>query len=279
MIAWKGGIGHYIGWMKPRLEEMHRALKPTGSIYLHCDPHASHYLKVAMDKVFGADNFRNEIIWHYYNKMHDRRKKMFPRATDTLLFYVKDARSDFTFHQLKEKREKPIKQLLRVKRDGKMVNRKDEHGRVMYKESTHKIMDNVWRIPALQPAAREKLGYPTQKPEALLQRLIEASTERGAIVLDPFCGCGTAMAVAHKLKRQWIGIDISPTAIGIIEQRLQKIGAEVEIVNGIETVDDLRTLKPREFKNFIIRRVYGTRNTRTPQFGIDGFSFMEQLTD
>jgi DNA modification methylase len=275
---WKGGIEHYIGWMEPRLRELHRVLKPTGSIYLHCDPHASHYLKVSMDKIFGADNFRNEIIWHYYNKMHDRRKKLFPRATDTLLFYVKDARADFTFHQLKEKREKPIKQLLRQKVNGRMVNKKDAAGHVQYRISTHRIMDNVWRIPALQPAASEKLGYPTQKPEALLKRLVEASTDRGDVVLDPFCGCGTAVAVAHQLSRRWIGIDISPTALDIIDQRLSKLGAQVEIVNGISTVDDLRTLEPFEFQNFIIKRVYGTHSPRkTADFGIDGYSFFEKL--
>jgi DNA modification methylase len=274
---WKGGIGHYIDWMRPRLEELHRVLKPTGSIYLHCDPHASHYLKVAMDSIFDADNFRNEIIWHYYNKMHDRRKKMFPRATDTLLFYVKDARANFTFNQLKERRDKPVRQLLRTKRDGKMVNKKDAQGHVQYKVSTERVMDNVWRIPALQPAASEKLGYPTQKPEALLRRVIEASSNRGDVVLDPFCGCGTAVAVAHLLKRQWVGIEISPTAIDIITARMGKIGAVVEIENGIDTVEDLKGLAPREFQNFIIKRVYGTHNPRRPEFGIDGFSFMEQL--
>ncbi len=273
---WKGGIGHYIDWMKPRLEEMKRVLKPTGSIYLHCDPHASHYLKIAMDRIFGVENFRNEVIWHYYNKMHDRRKKMFPRATDTILFYVKDVQSPFTFNQLRETREKPVKQLLREKVNGKMVNKKDEHGRVQYKISHDKLMDNVWRLPALQPAAREKLGYPTQKPEALLKRVIEASSNRGDIVLDPFCGCGTAVAVAHKMQRQWIGIDISYAAVDIIVERMSKIGAVAVVKGGLESVSDLRNLEPIEFQNFVLKRVNGAANPNA-DMGIDGFSFMEEL--
>jgi hypothetical protein len=135
----------------------------------------------------------------------------------------------------------------------------------------------LWEIDKLNNSSKEKLGYPTQKPEALLTRVIEASSNRDQIVLDPFCGCGTAVAVAHMLKRQWIGIDISPTAVEIIKERLNGVNADVQVVNGIETVDDLRDLKHREFENHIIRRVYGKHNTASPQFGIDGFSFLEEL--
>jgi site-specific DNA-methyltransferase (adenine-specific) len=211
----------YLTMMAPRLVELRRVLKPTGSLYLHCDPTASHYLKLLMDSVFGVGNFRNEITWYYYNKIHDRRKKLFPKATDSLLFYVVDTESDFTFHQLKERRETPVRQLRRKKVDGHMVNVKGEDGHVLYRISEERTLDNVWRIPCLQPAASERLGYPTQKPEALLERIIQASSNEGDLVLDPFCGCGTAIAVAERLNRRWIGIDITHLAITLMKHRLR----------------------------------------------------------
>jgi site-specific DNA-methyltransferase (adenine-specific) len=210
----------YLAMMAPRLVELRRVLKRTGSIYLHCDATASHYLKLLMDAAFGVANFRNEIHWYYYNKMHDRRKKLFPRATDTILFYVKDIEADFTYHQLKEKRDEPVRQLLRKKVGGKMVNVKDDEGHVVYRVKDDRTIDNVWRIPCLQPAAPERLGYPTQKPVALLERIIEASTNEGDTVLDPFCGCGTTVHAAQILKRHWIGIDVTALAIALIKNRL-----------------------------------------------------------
>jgi site-specific DNA-methyltransferase (adenine-specific) len=210
----------YLAMMAPRLIELRRVLKDTGSIYLHCDPTASHYLKVLMDSIFQPVNFRNEVIWYYYNKMHDRRKKLFPRATDTLLFYAKNVESSFTFHQLQEQRESPIRQLARKKVAGKMVNVKDAAGHVVYNIRETRVLDNVWRIPALQPASAERLGYPTQKPVALLERIIQASSNLGDTVLDPFCGCGTAIDAAQKLGRSWVGIDITYLAIGLIKSRL-----------------------------------------------------------
>lgn len=210
----------YLTMMAPRLVELHRVLKPTGSLYLHCDPTASHYLKLLMDAIFGAGQFRNEIIWYYYNKMHDRRKKLFPRATDTLLFFVKNTNAPFTFHQLKEERDQPVRQLRRKKVDGRMVNAKDKDGHVIYNLKHDRTIDNVWRIPCLQPAARERLGYPTQKPEALLARIVQASSNDGDVVLDPFCGCGTTIAVAERLHRRWIGIDVTHLAIALMRHRL-----------------------------------------------------------
>jgi DNA modification methylase len=210
----------YLSMMAPRLVELRRVLKRTGSIYLHCDVTASAHLRLLMDAVFGPKNFRNEVIWYYYNKMHDRRKKMFPRATDTLLFYVRDLSSGFTYHQLKERREKPAKQLLRKKVGGRMVNVKGADGHVRYRLKEDRTIDNVWRIPCLQPAAREKLGYPTQKPKALLDRVIQSSTDDGDLVLDPFCGCGTAIEAAEALGRGWIGIEITQLAIALVRHRL-----------------------------------------------------------
>jgi DNA modification methylase len=235
----------YLCMMAPRLLELRRILKTTGSIYLHCDPTANHYLKVLMDAVFGQRNFRNEIIWYYYNKMHDRRKKLFPKANDTILFYAKDVDSDFTFHQLQVKREIPVKQLARKKLEGRMVNVKDENGHIVYRIRNDRILDNVWRIPCLQPAAKERLGYPTQKPEALLERIIAASSNEGDVVLDPFCGCGTAVIAAERLKRKWIGVDITHLAMTLIKHRLQDSFGEqahYQVVGEPVSIPDAETL-------------------------------------
>ena len=215
------GMQSYLTMMAVRLLEMRRVLKDTGSIYLHCDPTASHYLKALMDAIFGARNFRNEVHWYYYNKMHDRRKKLFPAATDTLLFYAKDREGEFYFKQLTELRDKPVRQLKRKKVDGKMVNARDTDGNLMYQVKTDRTIDNVWRIPCLQPASGERIGYPTQKPLALLNRVIEASSKEGDVVLDPFCGCATACVAAEILGRQWVGIDLSPKATELVNVRLQ----------------------------------------------------------
>lgn len=272
---WKGGINHYIAWMQERIFECHRVLKSTGSIYLHCDYHASHHLRVMMDRIFGDNNFRNEIYWYYYNKMHDRRKKLFPRATDTLLFYVKDEDSDYTFNMLEEKREKPVKQLLRKKVKGKMVNVKDEKGHVVYRIRDKRIVDSVWRLSMLQPADRkERYGYPTQKPEHLLRRVIEASSNPMNIMLDPFCGCGTAIAVAHKMGRRWIGIDVSPTACDLMERRMRSLNVSPKMVGMPLTEDDLRKVDPFEFQNWVCRRLFGRVSKRkTADMGIDGYTF------
>jgi site-specific DNA-methyltransferase (adenine-specific) len=229
-VLGRGSLFAYLVSMTARIAEIHRTLKTTGSFYLHCDPTASHYLKLVCDALFvtrGGD-FRNEIYWYYYNKMHDSRKKLFPRATDTLLFYVKNIESDFTYYQLQEKRDQPVKQLKRKKVDGVMVNARDEDGSLMYQIKEDRTLDNVWRLPCLQPAAPERLGYPTQKPEALLERIISASSNEGDVVLDSFCGCGTTVAVAQRLKRQWIGMDITYQSIALVLRRLEKtFGKEV----------------------------------------------------
>jgi len=212
--------------MAPRLMELRRVLKPTGSIYLHCDSTAGAYLRLLTDAVFGPLSFRNEIVWYYYNKIHDRRNKLFARATDSVLFYVRDPTAAFTYHQLKEKRDKPVKQLARKKVNGRMVNVKDADGKLVYRIKEDRTIDNVWRIPCLQPAAKERLGYPTQKPEALLERIIKASSNEGDLVLDPFCGCGTTVAVAQRLNRRWIGIDITHLAVTLMKYRLENTFGE-----------------------------------------------------
>lgn len=268
----------YLAMMAPRLLELHRVLRPTGSIYLHCDVTASAYLRLLMDAVFKPQNFRNEIIWYYYNKMHDRRKKLFPRATDTILFYVKDVAVNFTYYQLKEMRDKPIQQLARKKVEGRMVNVKDEAGHVVYRTKEDRTIDNVWRIPCLQPAAQERLGYPTQKPEALLSRIIQSSSNEGDVVLDPFCGCGTTIAAAQALDRKWIGIDVTHVAIGLIKHRLFYAygnDVEYEVIGEPVSLPDAQRLareSPYQFQWWAAGKVGGRlgENKKGADQGIDG---------
>ena len=207
----------YLIWMAVRLIEMRRILKPTGSIYLHCDPTASHYLKVTMDSIFGKENFHNEIAWHYYNK-YARGTRVFGRNYDQILFY---AFGNYTFHPQREERDKPVKQLVRENVDGVLKNKRDAEGNLMYRTSTDRKVDAVWRIPCVQPAAKQWLGYPTQKPLKLLERIILSSSNEGDTVLDPFCGCATALVSAERLERQWTGIDLSELAAKLVHSRLK----------------------------------------------------------
>lgn len=263
----------YLSMMAPRLMELRRVLKQTGSIYLHCDVTASAHLRLLMDAVFGPKNFRNEVVWYYYNKMHDSRKKLFPRATDTILFYVRDLSSAFTYHQLKERREEPIKQLLRKKAGGRMVNVKGADGHVVYRLKEDRTIDNVWRIPCLQPAASEKLGYPTQKPKALLERIIQSSTNEGDLVLDPFCGCGTAIEAAQALNRNWMGIDITHLAIALVRHRLRGAfgkSLKYKVIGEPVSLPDAETLaasEPFQFQCWALGLV-GARPTE-PKKGAD----------
>ena len=208
----------YLIMMAVRLIEMRRLLKPTGSIYLHCDPTASHYLKMTMDSIFGREHFMNEIVWHYYNK-YARGTRVFGRNYDQILFYALGAH---TFNPQREKRDKPTKQLVRENVDGVLKNKRDAQGNLMYRTSTDRKVDAVWRIPCVQPAAKDYMGYPTQKHIRLLERVIATSSNPGDIVLDPFCGCATACIAAEKLGRQWVGIDISPKAADLVKVRLQR---------------------------------------------------------
>jgi site-specific DNA-methyltransferase (adenine-specific) len=206
----------YLVMMTARLVELHRVLKPTGSLYLHCDPTASHYLKIVLDTIFGGENFRNEIVWCYTRPSNVYKK--FPRTHHILLFYAKG--EDYTFNrdairipynpesEARSLRGAGIKSVMGTKG----VDRLHPQG---------KIPEDWWLIPELQGNAAERLGYPTQKPLALLERIVLASSNPGDLVLDPFCGCGTAIAAAQKLGRRWIGIDITYLAISLQKYRLQ----------------------------------------------------------
>lgn len=221
----------YLVMMTPRLLELHRVLKTEGSIYLHCDPTASHYLKLIMDAIFGAENYLNEIVWHY--RKWPSGKFTFQRNHDIILYYSK-ANSRFrVFNQLYMERAPST-----LKRFGlsKILSGFDETGqrlpsRTTGEDSEGVRQDDVWEIARVPPI---KQLFPTQKPEALLERILLASSNEGSVVLDPFCGCGTAIITAEKLGRHWIGIDITHLAISLIRNR---ISTEIsKVINPIKVI-------------------------------------------
>lgn len=252
---WKGGIEHYISWMEPRLRECHRLLKDGGSMYLHCDWHANAHLRILMDKIFGENNFQNEIIWCYGGGGASVGR--FARKHDNIFFYTKSKKYIFNPQFAPYKPHSPF----------------HSKGEPYRKEG--KVMEDYWLIEGLGSTSKEKLGYPTQKPERLLERIIKASSNKEDIVLDPFCGCGTTLASAQKLGRNWIGIDVSPTACKLMAKRLKKefkIG--VRIVRGETDIEYLRKLAPFEFQNWVITEKFLGRvsDKKTGDMGIDGFT-------
>ena len=259
---WAGGIDHYISWLKERVAEMHRLLKPTGSIFLHCDHHANAYIRVyILDKLFGDNNFRNEIIWSYQGT--GEPKVFFKRKHDVIFFY---ARSEKAFFNLEDSTE-PISDFSKSKytkidRYGKYKEIKHKSGKV-YKQYLRisQRMRDVWEIPILNSMSKERIGYPTQKPEKLIERIIKASSNENDIVMDPFLGGGTTVAVADKLKRQWIGIDQSVQAIKISEMRLQKHRSLFSLPFSLQLhkydYDDLKNKSPFEFEKWIIGQFGG----------------------
>jgi len=275
---WKGGINHYIEWMRDRVFELHRVLKDTGSFYLHCDWHASPYLKVMCDDIFGYNNFQNEIVWHY--KTGGLSKKRFARKHDILLFYLKRNNKGI-FNPLKEKAYIPTLKgrtfalkKLGAEIDNEGCNVCGQKGGFYHMSS----MTDVWIIPPLFRNNRERLGYPTQKPEALLERIIKASSNKGDLILDPFCGCGTTIAVAQRLGRKWIGIDVSPSACKLMKNRVERNGARgPEIIGQPLNIEELKALPPFEFQNWCVGALGGTINPKkVGDMGIDGFSFMHR---
>ncbi len=234
----------YLSMMAPRLVELRRVLKDTGSIYLHCDPTASHYLKLLMDAIFGAVNFKNEIIWHY--RKWPSGKYTFQRNHDVLFFYSKTNNRKRTFNQLFMERAAST-----LKRFGnsKIVSGYDDSGRRIpsrteEENSAGVRQDDVWEIGRVPPI---KQLFPTEKPAALLARIIEASSKKGDVVLDPFCGCGTTIAVAQELNRHWIGIDITHLAVALMKHRLEdmfgeKIRKTYKVIGEPVSLPDAKTL-------------------------------------
>ena len=215
---WEGGLKGYLKFMEPRLIECRRVLKDTGSLYLHCDPTACHYLKVMLDTVFGIKQFRNEIVWHYANKLRQKAYRKFTQLTDIIYWYSKS--QCYTFNPQYEELSKPKKYAKITWVNGKKVNVKDKNGETVYITSEKRLTGNLWCF-GLLTNGKERLGYPTQKPVALYQRMIKASSNQGDTVLDPFAGSGTTLDAAHTLGRQWIGIDVGETAIETIQERMR----------------------------------------------------------
>lgn len=328
---WSGGMDHYIAWLKERVEQMHRILKPTGSIFLHCDWHANAYIRAEiLDKIFGYNNFRNEIIWKRKTGRGETNHKAssFGVSTDTIFFYSKS--NQHTFHsQFNSEAEgyqdyidkffihtdekgrkfriadlsspsprpnlmyeykgyKPPKngwaiskeKMEQFEEEGRLHFPKDPNGRIQRRrfldELQGKPVQNLWDdIDMISHQSKERIGYPTQKPEALLRRIIECATNEGDTVLDPFVGGGTTIAVAEKLNRNWIGIDQSVQAIKVSEFRLY---AELNLFSQLFTVqlhkydyDTLRYKNAFEFESWIVQQFGGTANTKQRNdFGLDG---------
>jgi DNA modification methylase len=296
----------YLAMMAPRLQELRRVLKPTGSIYLHCDPTASHYLKLLLDAVFGPKGFQNEIVWKRTTVHSD--SKTWSRVSDTLLFYTKtdrfvwhslyephsdeyvkakygqddlDGRGPYTLHDMTSPSPRPNMMYVwkgfpypakgwrfqkstmeKLDRDGRIYYPKNKDGSLntrrrprlkrYLREMSGLLMGNVWSdINPINSQAQERLGYPTQKPLALLERIIEASSNKGDLVLDPFCGCGTTIDAAQKLGRRWIGIDITHLAINLIRHRLrdshgEQIKKKYEVIGEPTSVPDARVLAAQD---------------------------------
>ena len=223
------GMQSYLTMMAARLLEMRRVLKDTGSIYLHCDPYASHYLKMLMDAVYGARHFKNEVVWSY--RRYTAKSNRFQREHDVILYYGKGSP---TFNVVYEpygegsgKRDSHYKQ----DEEGRWFRWQKRRGQEPYKVylSEGRRTGDVWQISHINASAKERVGYPTQKPLALLERIIKASSNEGDVVLDPFAGCATACVAAEKLGRQWVGIDLSPMAYRLVQERLARevqVGSE-----------------------------------------------------
>lgn len=287
----------YLAMMAPRLVELRRVLKPTGSLYLHCDPTASHYLKLLLDAVFGAENFRNEIVWKRKAGRGETSNAAirFGVTVDSILFYARSPKARFN-RQHRANNEKYIaskftnvdengrlyhldnitspsyranliyeykgiqpppkgwavsrERMEEMDREGRLYIPKDPTKRIRRKryldELEGETVDSLWDdIPPINSQAQERLGYPTQKPQALLERILSASSNEGDVVLDPFCGCGTTVAAAQKLGRSWIGIDITHLAVGLMKTRLSdSFGAQAKyrVIGEPVTADDAAAL-------------------------------------
>ena len=297
----------YLAMMSPRLVELQRKLKPVGSLYLHCDPTASHYLKLLLDAVFGTNSFKNEIVWQRTNA-HNMRTKGYVRANDIILFYSKSDRFTFneqyteygpeqmkrfkpdetgrlykaenmTFSTRSPKRQfewrgsKPpanrswgasLEQLEKWYAEGRILLKKDGTPRLdglkIYLDETKgkPITTNWTDIERISNTSAERLGYPTQKPVALLERIIATSSNPGDVVLDPFCGCGTTIDAAEKLGRKWVGIDVTPVAMTTIKKRLIDTYESTKKVRFLRASDaEARAGEPKSSEKELVVRIIG----------------------
>jgi DNA modification methylase len=320
----------YLAMMAVRLVEMRRILKPNGSIYLHCDPTASHYLKLVLDSIFDVSNYRNEITWKRTTAHNDPGR--YGKNTDIILFYSKSSKwtwnqqhvgytekyLDRFSHKDADGREwqddnltakglsgggytyeyKGITSFWRVPEE--TMKRLDAEDRLYFTskggirvkryldESKGYAIQALWDdIPPINSQAKERLGYPTQKPLALLERLISASSNPGDVILDPFCGCGTAVDAAEKLERQWIGIDITHLSIDLIERRMKDRYPELKtkgafkvlgVPQDFESAEKLARERPDQFEKWAVTRIPSARpyKIRGADSGIDGILLFKQ---
>ncbi|MDR1269062.1 MAG: site-specific DNA-methyltransferase [Planctomycetaceae bacterium] len=276
---WAGGIDHYITWLKERVEQMYRLLKPTGSLFLHCDWHADAYIRVfILDKIFGEKNFINQIIWHY--NTGGKGKKSFLRKHDTIFFYAKSKK--YVFNQ-------DLVKIPRTAGTAHLRHGTDENGREYYEDFSPRKSGKQYRwyldegltpmdvwldIQAINPSARERIGYPTQKPEALMERIIQCASNEGDLVLDPFLGGGTTAIVADRLNRRWIGIDQSVQAVKVTDLRFQQhpeYFSEYTVQLHKYDYDKIRNDDPFDFQTWIVQQYGGIPNIRkVGDLGIDG---------
>jgi DNA modification methylase len=291
-VLGESDIMAYLCMMAPRLVELRRVLKRSGSLYLHCDPTASHYLKVLLDGVFGAACFRNEIIWRY--RRWPARARRFQRMHDVLLFYTASATGEQTFNTLygyEKLAESTLKTFGTKKQraDFSSGRRKpsvedtetagpplSDFWDIEEVAASGPPLSDAWEVGVIAAIGKERTGYPTQKPEALLERVVRASSGEGDVVLDPFCGCGTAIAVADRLGRRWIGIDSTHLAINIIRDRMKHARFEVRgEPQDLEGARQLAQGDPFQFRWWILG-LMGARpgdRKRGADSGIDGELF------
>ncbi len=298
-----GDADAYIQYMRPRVIELYRVLKKTGSFYYHCDWHASHYVKIMLDQVFGFNNFLSEIVWCYRER--GISKVYWNRKHDTIFFYAKSG-DEHTFNanevlepyseeylkKFKYKDEKGLYQIRGRNIQGSPIQRADgliptaekKYPELTYRQYMQEGMLPLdwWIIPLLNKSAKERLGYPTQKPLTLLEKIVRASSNKGDVVLDAFCGCGTTLIAAEKLKRKWIGIDISPTACRVMAQRLWDVfkleeGKDFTLMDIRKTEEELMQWPHFEFQNWAVialgqlTDMSGIPNKiKSGDFGIDG---------
>ncbi len=326
----------YLEWMRPRLVDLHRVLKPSGLFWYHCDWHASHYVKVELDRIFGADNFINEIIWKRQTAHNDvgQGSKHAGRLHESIFLYSKGR--DYTWHQQYQPYDQtyvdgfyrhidpengrryrlsditapggaapskgnPQYEFLGVTRywrfskermqelyeQGKIIQTKSgtvpQQKRYLDEMPGVPLQDIWFDISPISPQSKERMGYPTQKPVALLERIVNLTSNEGDVVLDAFCGCGTTLEAAAKLKRKWIGIDFSPTACRVTGQRLEqrlglKEGIDFSLCDMPKTEADLRRMPHAEFENWAVVALGGIPNkVKVGDYGIDGRLYLADM--
>ena len=283
----------YLNWMYENLCAIKSVMSDEASIYVHLDWHIGHYVKILMDEIFGEENFRNEIIWHYTNKMSGSTdSKDFVCQHDTLFFYSMSEIN--TYNEQTEERAEPVKQSKRVKVDGKNMRARDENGDIIYETSYDKKVKDVWTLPYIASTDSQRLDYATQKPEALLERVISASSNEGMLVADFFAGSGVTAAVAHKLGRRFITCDIGLNSIETTRDRLKSLGAEFNVMkvddgvslfrNPAQTMDRVKEIIPNlkedaELGKFWAGSVSDTKKGKIPVYVPDLKNSQERLLD